>query len=173
MSSLMILNSPIITNISRDINFFINSVSINLIQKNYSLEEILSILFNASANFFYDTNVNKLNSLQFINLRFSSINDRDYILNFLGYNNYLEDTRNDLNIALKGYAKYGINISFNSIVKLSINDNKEVYYIETGAFSYSSIIKLLTKQTSILSFKFLNIYTNQEVIPLNNVLITL
>ena len=172
MSSLYILNTPIILNINRPITFFINSNVINLIQKNYLLDEILEILFSASANFLYDVNVNKLYSDQFINLRFTNIQDRDYILYFLGYSNYLESIRNDTNISIKGYAMYGINILFNNIVKLVIN-NVESHFIETGAFSYNSIIKLITKQNSILSYKFLNIYTNQELMSINNVLASL
>ena len=162
MQTVNLLNIPIFYNINRNITFFINNVSINLIQKNYSLQEILNILYNADNNFLYDSNLNKLYSIQFINLRFTNSQDRDYILTFLGYVNYLENIRNDLNIALKGCAKYSININFNNIVKLTLNNTNETFYIETGAFSYSSIIRLLTNQTTIISYKFMNIYTKES-----------
>ncbi len=171
MSSLKIVNSPLFNNINYNISFMLNNNIINLINKNYTLDEILLIF----SQFNYDSLTKKLYTNDIINFRFYNIKDRNYIMSFLGYNDFLDlNNNNDLTVSVNGYAKYSININFNEIVKVNITG--DINYetpIETGAFSYSRIINLEIPFTNLKNIivKFLNVFNNQELIPNNNVLI--
>ena len=175
MSTLKIINSPLFNNINFNITFTLNNNIVNLINKNYTLDELLV----AFSPFQYDTLTKKIYTNNIINLRFYNTKDRNYIMTLLGFNNFLDlSNSNDLVISISGYAKYALIINFNEIVKVNVSGKvlniNQVFEtpIETGAFSYSNIILLELLYTfENIVVKFLNVYSNIEIIPNNNVVI--
>ena len=172
-----LLNTPIIFNFWRPITFICNNISISFIEKNYTLEEILATLSPITSLEFNPIN-NKLFSNVMMNFRFYTRDDRNYILTFLGFNNFLDlQEIRDLNVSIEGIAKYSLNVQFNTIIKLRLGlsgPNAETpaeafLFLESGAFSNSNIINVPFNTSG--SFDFYNIYCNQIVKPINNVIL--
>jgi hypothetical protein len=175
MNTLKVLNTPIIFNFCKKITFFINNTEIIFEYGNYSKQEILDkILING---LLLDAETNKLYCLIFVNFKFYSLEDRNYILSLLGFNNFFDNFMNkDLLISIKGVAKYELNINFNNIVELKVvsSDNiTDTFILETGAFSYSNILSFNTALNDIKTFDFINVLSNNSLTTNNNVLITL
>jgi hypothetical protein len=153
-----LINNILILNVHRDYTFFINGNLVTLYTGNYSLNELIT--FFSNYNFVYNYNTRKIGA-DFITLKFYTQLDKLFILNLLGFNNYL--LFSDLSIIIKGSALYSINTLINSIVKLNLYNNNNLVltsYISTGGFSETNQLEFFV---SANSFKLFNQYTNEEL----------